>query len=113
MKRFNSIGDIRTYVELIDVENEEYEGWDNQGFRVLLKLTTPKCIQSLEVVRADESPVKEEALKAFVSFAAAEGASFSVPPGSDELVVAYEALEHEVQLAWRKLPWHRRMLRRF
>ncbi|MEW6609295.1 MAG: hypothetical protein AB1414_17940 [bacterium] len=32
MYKFNSINELRGYIELIDVEDNEYKGWDINGF---------------------------------------------------------------------------------
>ena len=113
VQRFASENDLRNSLEAIDVENEEFEVWDNLGFRVNLRLTNPKSIRSLRIERSGDRPNKEEALQAFVEFARAEGAHFSLPPQTDDLLSIYHVLAQEVQRVWDKRPWIKKLLDRF
>jgi hypothetical protein len=107
-----SKADLQRQLEAIDVENEEYEGWDDQGFRVVLRLTNPESIRSLEVERSGDCAVKDEALKAFADFATAEGTSFAMPSKAADLLETYESLAREVRLVRDKRPWYKKLLGR-
>jgi hypothetical protein len=43
--KFNSVYDLQLQVEKIDIENEEYEAWDKDGFPVEMKLQEPVWIK--------------------------------------------------------------------
>src|SRR5882724_933398 len=82
VSRFDSLEGLRRSLEAIDVENEEFEAWDDRGFRVRLLL-----LDSLEIgaESSEDRPAIQEALRAFTEFASAEAVTPTLPPMGESL----------------------------
>ncbi len=107
--KFDSLAELHRYVEAIDVENAEYEGWDNRGFRLRLRLLDHRRI---EVETTGDLAATDEGLRALAEFAAAEGASLRLPSPGETLLSAYEIVSEQIQSARSRKPWLRRHLGR-
>jgi len=42
---FDSVHELQAHVEKIDIEDEEYEAWDDDGFRIELTLQEPVWLE--------------------------------------------------------------------
>jgi hypothetical protein len=109
IREFHSLEHLRSWVEAIDVENDEYEGWDSQGSQVTLQLQEGNSVTAKSM---EETAAKEEVLRAFNDFATAEGVSFEKPPQPYDLPKTYAYLRTAVEEARNRKPWWRRALRR-
>jgi hypothetical protein len=109
VKKFSSAPELSSYAEPIDVENGEYEGWDNRGYPVALELSD---MRSIIVKTRGDIPMLDQALNALAAFAASEGIEFTAFPHPNDLQMVYEKLAEDVRRARRNKPWWKRMLRR-
>src|SRR5260221_2482031 len=64
---FNSVYELQTHVEKIDIENREYEAWDSDGFRLALSLQAPVWLNlGIDAERPDPEDL-DRALHQFAS----------------------------------------------
>jgi hypothetical protein len=105
LKKFASENEVRGYVEDVDVENREYEGWDNSGCRVTLELDQTRAL----IVKTHAVPLaRDQALQAFAAFAAAEGTEFTRPDTEADLRTIFDKLMSAITNARRSKPrWQR------
>jgi hypothetical protein len=109
VKKFAAENEVRRYVEDIDVENREYEGWDNNGYPVTLDLDQTRAL----IVRAHAGPsTRDQALQAFADFATAEGFEFTPADREADLQAIFGALTHVINDARRSKPWWKRAFSR-
>lgn len=113
VEKYDSLQELQSDLEPIDVENEEYDCWDIDGFRVVLLIRDPKSRDWLVVERHGEKPAREEVLRAFAEFAAVERADFTPPANPEDLLQAYEILWHNVRESRIERSWVKRFLARF
>jgi len=106
VSRFDSLEGLRRSLEAIDVENEEFEAWDDRGFRVRLLL-----LDSLEIgaESSEDRPAIQEALRAFTEFASAEAVTPTLPPMGESLLAIYEVVHAAIRVARKSRPWYRRL----
>jgi|tagenome__1003787_1003787.scaffolds.fasta_scaffold20878313_2 hypothetical protein len=109
VREFDSLKKMQKWVEAIDVENNEYEGWDREGFPIALDL---QVSGSISVKLLGDVPARQAVLAAFADFATTEGASFEGRE-ANELHEAYDNVKKAVEDARKRQPWWRRVLRRF
>jgi len=109
VREFDSVEHIQCWVEPIDVENDEYEGWDSQGFPISLQL---RGEASIIVKLLEEPAARDEVFSAFRDFAAAEGVPFERQAKSHDLHETYQDVKKAINEARNRLPWWRKALRR-
>jgi hypothetical protein len=113
VKRFFIRKELTRHLEAIDLENDEFEAWDKAGFRIALRLGIAGNINSLELIALGNEPAIEEAMQAFEGFAAAQGASISLPRTATSLLGVFKIANYVAYEAWKKKPWIKRFLERF
>src|SRR6059036_790689 len=106
LARFDSLDELRRNLEAIDVENGEFEAWDNQAFRVKLGLLDDRRIG---VESSGDRPATDEALGAFFEFADAEGVTLTLPSMGEGLQPVYEFVKERIRAARKSRPWSRRL----
>jgi hypothetical protein len=70
---FDSLQELQTHVERIDIENTEYEAWDRDGYRLKLGLQEPVWL-TLEI--SSERPEPDQLHSALRAFANSIGVQF-------------------------------------
>jgi hypothetical protein len=109
LRKFASENEVRRYVEDIDVENREYEGWDNNGYPVTLELDQTRAL----IVKTHTGPsARDQALQAFADFATAEGSEFTPADREADLQTIFDALTHAINDGRRSKPWWKRAFSR-
>ena len=105
LKKFASENEVRGYVEDVDVENREYEGWDNNGYPVTLELDQTRAL----IVKTHTGPsARDQALQAFADFATAEGSEFTPADTEADLQTIFDKLMSAITNARRSKPrWQR------
>jgi general secretion pathway protein G len=106
VSRFDSLEGLRRSLEAIDVENEEFEAWDDRGFRVRLLLLDSREIGAES---SGDRPAIQEALRAFTEFASAEAVTPTLPPMGESLLPIYEVVQAAIRAARKSRPWYRRL----
>jgi hypothetical protein len=109
--KYDSIEDVRRHVEAIDVENDEYQVWDRDGFPVQLDLSPDHRII---LKRASSEPEVQNVLDAFAGYARLANIPFSSGGAQNpKLEELYEQLRTMADRKWNSMPLIKRILRRF
>jgi hypothetical protein len=110
LREFESLKQIQGWIEPIDVENKEYEGWDSEGYPIDLQLGAENAITAgLLKDIAEVQALK----KAFTDFAGLEEVPVVWNENSVDVHKTYSAVKNGVDEARRKKPWLRRIINRF
>lgn len=110
IKRFASFDELSRDLERIDIENEEYDAWDSTGFRLEMFVRNEESW--LGVTRTQMGiPQLREALVGFATFSGVKIEPASLV--SDDAGELFETVEAALREKIRRLPWYRRLLRRF
>jgi hypothetical protein len=109
LREFGSLSEVQGSVEAIDVENNEYEGWDCKAFPIQLRQDATNGFS----VSASTDVSEIEALKAALNdFAGLEGVSVTLPESLEGFNRSYRAVKDAVEEARRRKPWLKRIINR-
>jgi hypothetical protein len=104
---FNSIQDIQTHVERVDIENEEYEAWDNDGLPVQIELQDPPLWIKLCASAEDREP--DQLRRVLRDFANSVGVQLPEQLPSD----AFSTILDQIRAAHERAMLERSPVRRF
>jgi len=83
---YESLSELEEGVEIIDVENDEYAGWDAANYSIRLAVHSAKVAQGwLRVDRASAEPQAQEFIRAVEQFATSAGVSATVGVGEQPI----------------------------
>jgi hypothetical protein len=91
--RFDSIQEFQNHVEKIDIENEEYEAWDNDGLPVQIKLQEPALWIRVEPAAEEAKP--EQLRSALFKFAEAVGIQLPDELSPDSFATTVDRIQAE------------------
>lgn len=78
---YEDLAELEQSVEVIDVENQEYSGWDDECFEIRLQIISASLRTGwLQVIRASPSPQKSLFYEAVIKFGESEHVSILPEP---------------------------------
>jgi hypothetical protein len=87
----NSLEEVQYGLEEIDVENEEYEGWDKNGLPIRLDVQTPIWVK---LSRSEAHPNPQAIIDAIIAFAESIGVQLEQRPTLDTLGMVLDQIRN-------------------